>query len=352
MSIRNGMPSIRRVHGGNFIQEQAQKRLDEAVAPHQRKGLNALDVDAHEALLYLKKPSARVCTCRQVQKDVVEMGVKSEEAPKYKGISREEEVTIDWNAPLFGEPHEANFPEDASYNEYDFDTPVSEITPSVIESSPDCGICYRTGFVPGFEQYGQQRHVFTSHDMVDARGYTTDRSLTPHTFFRLDRNGEIVFVIPVPKYFAHAQVSVRNNYALLKDEQVFFQGTPLSLTHLKQNAGKPIAVSVRAEVFTHLVVVFDLGGDPLHVNVAQLAKVTDWTLFETIGNLNVVLPMTIPELPVGSVIVLPSKRMALRTTDVPNMRTAKGRNINWTCTTRVLQPQEALKSIHFGVKIY
>lgn len=352
MSIQKGLPQIRRVHGKNYTHKQAQARLDEAVVPYQQIGLNALKVDSHEVLVYLKNMSSRICTCKQVQDVVTEMDLEIAEAPKYHGIAEQQEITVDWGRPLFGEPGEAQRHEDAAtYDEFELVDEPSTVQPAIIESSNDCGICYRSGFVPGFEQYGKTRFVLTTHDVVDSNSVTIDRAVNPHVFQRLHPNGWILFSITVPKYFKSIMYSVRNGYEIL-NEQLWFNQVPLTLSDAKANAGRVIHIRVKAEEFTHVDITFDLGTDPIFANIAQMSKMTDWTLFETIGNLNVILPMTIPELPVGSVIILPSKNMGLRITDVPQLRTAKGHNLDWACTTRVMQPQEPLKSIHKGFRLF
>jgi hypothetical protein len=89
----------------------------------------------------------------------------------------------------------------------------------------------------------------------------------------------------------------------------------------------------------------------LYVNFPQFAKVTDWTTVETIGNISCVFPTRIPELLVGSYMVLPSKHIVVKITDVNYLREHDENNINWETTCRVLQPQEAAKSINKSFKL-
>lgn len=357
MAIKRGNPNIRRVHAGNYIQEQAQRRLDEAVKPAQQKGLNALGVDNHTILLYLKQMSTTVCSCREVQQDIVEMDVRDESPVQIAGIGQETgtEINIDWSRPLFGESGEVvtDIEDMSGANDYDFVDDAQQPTAvnHVIESSPDCGICYRSGFVPGFEQYGQVRYVLTTHNMVNENAYNIDRTEQPHMFHKLAATGWIEFEIKVPKYFKSVKYSVRNNHDLL-NEKLFIGNQPLCLDDLKAFAGQTLPIRVRAETFTHAVVVFDLGSDPIVANIAQLSKLTDWTQFETIGNLGVILPMTIKELPVGSFIIVPDKYIGLKVTDVQYLRTSKNHNLDWNVTTRVAQPMESWKSIHKSFQLF
>lgn len=351
MSISKGMPTIRRKNAKNFIQKQAQARMDEVVRPYQQQGLNALGVDSHEVYVYLKSMSSRICTCRQVQDTVTEMDLEIHEPVTPQGIAEEQEIVINWAKPLFGEPNEANFQDDTSYDEFEFDTEPSPVQTSIIESSADCGICYRSGFVPGFEQYGRTRNVFTTHDIVDQNSYTINRRVTPHVLEKLAATGWVEFALVIPKYFKAITYSVRNGYEIL-NEQLWLNQAPLTLADVQANAGRTLFIKVLAKQFTHVDVTFDLGSDPILANIAQMSKVTDWTMFETIGNLNVILPMTIPELPVGSVLYLPKKSMGLRIVDVPQLRTAKGQNLDWACNVRVMQPQEPLKNISKGFRLF
>ena len=341
-----GLPKIQRIHAKNFIQDEADKRLHEVVVPYQQQGLNALGVDYHNVLFYLKKPSTQSCTCREIQTETT-LGQSANTVARKEGISEVHEISVDWRKPLFGEPNEQRFDEvdDKELNDYDFDDSEVPHANQLIESSVECGICYRHGYLPGFEQYGKQRVVFTTHDLANSYGYTINRSVGPHVFERLHQAGWVEFDLFVPKYFVSASFSIRNNVQIL-DNVLSLAAGPLGLDTLNQSRGTTIRVRVCAEYFTHLVVVFDLGTSPIHANIAQLSKATDWTLFSTIGNLNVFLPMTIPEVTNGSFIVVPKINLALIVTDVTFLRVATGQNLDWSVNTRVSQPQEPVTKIH------
>lgn len=350
--MSRGLPNIRRTHARNYIPVEADLRLKEVTQPYQNQGLNALGVDCYEVLLYLKQMSSRQCTCRAIQVES-ELGSMPITDIQHTDIGGAHEITMDWKRPLFGEPHEARFEETDGDNidDYGFDDAEPEpMAAQLIESTPDCGICFRSGFVPGFVQYGKHRTVFTTHDVVDVVGYTVDRSAGPHVFEKLHANACVGFDLHVPKYFKHVSISIRNNKTILDD--VLFLDQALTHADLLANRGKTLRVLVRADYFTHVVVVFDLGTEPVYANIAQITKATDWTLFNTIGNLNVVLPMTIPELPTGSIIAVPKHGVVLTVTDTPFLRTADGRNLDWSVNTRVVQPQETTMKIHKSVRLF
>lgn len=347
-----GLPDNRRVHAKNFIQKEADARLNEVVKPYQRQGLNALGVDNYEVLLYLKKPSTRVCTCREIQM-TTEVG-DTNVAIQREGVSEQtdREIVIDWRRPLFGEPNEARVEEEdgTGLEDYEFDDSPTPHANQLIESSADCAVCYRTGFTPGFEQYGKHRMLFTTHDVVASHGYNINRTSAPHVFDRLHTQGWVEFEFKVPKYFKGAYYSIRNNRNLL-DCVPTAQSGVFNKQFLDVNRGNTVRIRVSAVQFTHLVLIFDLGTEPVYANVAQLSKVTDWTMFSTIGNLTVILPMTIPELTNGSFIIVPKTGIALVVTDVTYLRVSEQSNLDWSVNARVSQPQETQTKIHKCLQI-
>ena len=350
--MARGTPSIQRVHARNYIQKEADLRLKEVTRPYQQQGLNALGVDAYEVFLFLKKMSSTACTCREVQTVVQDVAAAPTTIVR-TGISETNEIDIDWKRPLFGEHQDATAEQDDDHlsdYEFDDDEPVTHQR-QLIESSADCGICYRTGFVPGLEQYGKRRIVLTTHDLVDVHSYTINRGLAPHVFERLHPSGYVEFEFTAPKYFKSVSYSIRDN-TQLTDSTPYLQSGPLDAEYLRMSGGNKIRVRVNAESFTHLVFTFDLGTDPIYANIAQLSRATDWTLFSTIGNLNVILPMTIPELTNGSIIVVPKVGLTLTVTDTTYLRTAEVKNLDWSVNTRVCQPQESTTRIAKEFKLF
>jgi hypothetical protein len=267
-------------------------------------------------------------------------------------MNENNEITFDWGRPLFGEQNEAKFSDDEiDESDYGLEESPTPHTVNVIEASPDCGICYRSGFVPGFEQWGKHRIVLTSHDLSNEFSYFIDREQQPHTFNRMHGSGFVEFEVSIPRYFKGANVSVRNNYDILA-ELPTVNGQPLTLSLLQMLAGSKVAVRIVAEQFTHVVLVFDLGTEPVLANIAQLSKQTDWTTFEAIGNLQAILPMTIEEVTVGSIMIVPNMNLGLRIVDVTYLRTARSFNVDWSVNTRVAQPQEPWRHIHKATRLY
>lgn len=366
MPVNRGVPGTSRIHARNFTHQQAKQRFQEAIPAIQETGLNALQVDSYEVLLFRRVYSTEVCTCRQsnlVTRSEDESFSGTVQEPSFGSLrEQQDELVINWGASAFGEQFDHTVEPDEMPNlstnddGYDFDDEqgISGLEgPAVnaLDETPACGICYRHGFIPGYEQYGQQRTLFTTNDVVGISGYTINRSAAPHIFEKVVDDGTVSFELSVPKYFKSVSFSIRNNFEVL-DDKLLFSGNFLSLAALKANAGKTIVVECDAEEFTHIHVVFDVGAEPILANIAMLSKMTDWQQFEAIGTLNVVTHTDLNDFPVGSLFIIPKKGMGLRTTDVPILRPASGQSLDWSVNTRYMQPQEALKYIHKGFFIY
>ncbi len=354
MAIRKGTGQIKRVHAKNYIQEQADARLREAVTPYQRQGLNALGVDSFEVKYYHAVKSTILCTCQQTEvaasfprSDSNTAVMTKTDAPKYG----DQEIVIDYSRPLFGQRGESLYAEDLDIeDELAIDDNAEEqgrtVINSLFSSSSDCGICFRTGYLPGYELYGYDRRLLTTYDIVDSRGYHKDVSTAPHTITQIDTKGWVSFNVDVPKYIKGLSFIIRNNLALLVDEVLYdAQGLPLSLASFIAAAGQTLTLYVQAPAFTHVVLEFDVGTEKVRANLAQSSRTTDWTLFDTLGNIQIILPMTIQEVSPTDVVHVPSRNTAFKVTDEQYLRTSLERNLDWAVSVRVLQPTEALRSI-------
>lgn len=341
-------------HGKNYIQKEANSRMDEIVNPAKEQQLNALGVDSFETFVFRALLSTTVCTCKETPQYRYQETSSTDIPINIR--SQEVEIKISSGArPLFGEPSDFNATGDNDPNsEFELDDMDDQreypVSSSVIETNPDCGICYRTGFVPGYELYGHERKVYTTHDVEDMFAFTVNQTTTPHTLERVHNSGWTSFEIAIPKYFKTCTYSIRNNYEIINDK-VYVGSAYLTLADLKANAGKTLVVRVQSNAFTHLVLDFDLGTVPVKANLAQMSKVVDWTMFETAGNIGIVLPSYIGELPVGTVLIVPSRNAAFKVSDVQYLKLANGSVMDWQCTTRFLQPQEKIRNILKGFRV-
>lgn len=361
MTIHNGRGAHRR-HAHNFIGKQADQRMQEIIKPAQERGLNALDVDTFEVLYYRRANSSMPCSCQKapapalLDHSAIDSGAVPRHVQPVIDFGDDGEIVIDHNNNLFGTRSTMGDHDDddgghgqINPEEIEEDDFSGQSQDKVFALSTDCGICYRNGMLPGYELYGHDRKVLAGAHIFDTYGYTLDTSASPHTFNVIDPDGAYVdFVIEVPKYFQKMRYSLRNNQHFLPDDVLFLptqNNQLLTLAAVRMSAGHELLVRVRADQFTHLVIEFDLGVEPVRAGLAQDNKATDWTMFDTMGSVSVVLPMTIDSVETSDVLYIPSRKRTLKVSDVTYLRTARDKNMDWQVQTRVLQPQEALKRI-------
>lgn len=342
----------------NFIHDEARARLGEVIKPAQEKLANALQVDRYETLLYIKKMSTSFCSCQH--KDILDDELTHDAGntaveqlrtlpPVYSEHQRSTDVIIDYGRnPIgdFGAFTEDSRNEDPS--DYDLD---DDDQTTMLGESPDCAICYRSGFVPGFELFGFQRNVLTTFDIKDMNSAQIERITEgPDVIVNWTPQSFVEFLVPVPKYFQSVRYSVRLHHDIL-DDKLFVGQDYLTLQTLLNNRGKFVAIRCKAGRFTHIDITFDLGSETLYTNIAQFSKVIDWTKAETLNNISVVWPTRIPEMTPGSYLVLPKKGVMLKTNDTQFLREHNNNNMNWETNCRVLQPQEPVRNIHKGFRL-
>ncbi len=356
--IKSGKGVIRRRHAKNYIDSQSDRRLQECVRPYQQQGLNALGVDYFEVQLYQHILSTVVCTCKQTELPITH----NQELPPNvvnPNSSTDDIIRIDYMRPLFGTRSESltNLDEESALEIsldddeiIDDDGEPIKTSENLFSANPNCGICYRTGYIPGYVLYGFDRKVLTTHSLSNTYGYHINKSTAPHTFNKQDeREGFVEFELTIPKYFKRVKYSVRNNMDILFDEELYnSNGQPLTVQDLRFYAGRKFIIRVLAMDFTHAVLEFDLGVSTTHANIAMMSKNLDWSMIDTLGNMNVILPMTIQEVQAQDFIYVPTRNQVLKVTDTPFLRTARDKTLDWSCNTRICQPQEPAKRIHVG----
>ena len=347
--ITKGTGVIKRRHPKNYIHKQADARLREVVTSYQNQGLEALGVDSFEVKYYHQCTSVQLCTCQQTELPV---GKSASTATMTKtNGNADQEIVIDYVRPLFGAVGDSLSAEDESDEDefalVDDDSGVDRVD-SLFSSSADCGICYRSGHIPAFELYGHDRRVLTTFDIADTYGYHKNITTSPHTLVKLDpAQGYVDFVVEVPKYFKGVAYSIRNNTSLLVDEVlVDSTGMPITEAYLRASSGGVALVRYMSDMFTHAVIEFDLGTERVWANLSQASKATDWTMFDTLGNIQIILPMTIRDVAPGDIIHVPSRNTTFKISDEQYLRTAEDRNLDWQVNVRVLQPTEGLNFIH------
>lgn len=345
MSVMGSRGRHARIHAKNFTGSRVQKRLDNTVAAIQTQLTNAQMVDAHHVLYFSRHKGATACTCRQTP---VEEGDRPQDLIVPVDSFAHGTFTVDHRAPLFGE-HGTDVAFDEQIPDEDVDFDDNAANPTLFNGGNACALCYKTGTVPGYSIIGHERFVLCTHDIRDLDGYFINRSAAPNVFERQHHEGFVEFAVDVPLFFKTVSISVRDGADIVTSD-VLTGGHVVSTQDFIHNAGNIILLRVTAESFTHLVVCFDIGVDT-RISLAQLSRTTDWTLFDTVGSLEVSLPIWIPEVQTGDVIVIPERDLSLKVTDVPSLRTARGQPLDWRATVRVLQPQEPLKWIAKGFNL-
>jgi hypothetical protein len=371
--VTRGPATIKRTHAKNYIQREAQKRLNETVAPFNTQTHNALAVNAVEVDLYqIQDRTGYPCSCE-----------KTEHLPQYENIpnsnvppvvptqnndsSEGVKIRLKDN-DLFGDSRAEHIMDALEFDVSGEDHPFTsnDKTSKEPEGNVDyedglflgnniqCGICYRAGFQPGYKAWGKQRHVLTHKDIETAVDYWVDTTKSPHIIRKQVQTTKpfVEFKIMVPKYFSHLVFSVRNNEKLIQGEKLYDEfNEQLTLGHFKTHAGQVITVRTRAKEFTHVVVEFDLGNQKLVANIGGESQTLDYSMLETIGNMSVVLPPSVNEIKSNDVLIIKKRRLALKIIDKERKITSDQRRLEWMVQTRVLQPTEALKYIAEGFKL-
>ena len=112
--------------------------------------------------------------------------------------------------------------------------------------------------------------------------------------------------------------------------------------------GKKMVVRVRNAEFSHMVIEFDTGLDLINANISKISQGQDYTLLDVTAEISVVLSRKIPKVRLNDVIYIPQRKLVLKLNDNSILETAVEHKLQWEVSTRVLQPQEALRNIATG----
>lgn len=366
MAIKRGTNSIRR-HGKNYIQETAQKRLDEVVRPFNEQVINSLYVDSVEIDYYsIQNKIGTPCSCDKsdVKPGIVDvesnvtpnMPVKDSDTTGIKVKFQDSDIFGESIAEKIYNDSTEDYVLDVSGEETHLNLTSNDYDESFLNGgSVNCGICYRTGLVPPFKAYGKQRILLTHHDILDIDGYLVDRTEAPHKITTHDANvpGFVLFEFQVPKYWKTVHVSIRDNLMVLGSERLLMvDGSVLTGANLRMFSGRSIQVLVKASEFTHVVVEFELDVAPIRANISGEQMALDYDRLQTISDISVVLPPTLAEVETGDIIVIKNRNLVLKVRDKERKITADKRRLEWMVSTRVLQPTESLRNINKAYKLY
>ena len=359
-----------RKNARNFINEEAQKRLDETVKPFNDQTINALDVNKVEIDYYAIHQTGRPCSCEKTEALPEFTEVKEGNTPPTLETSQEttdETVSINLQDNLFGESAEKNYTDDVldvidqeheiDYNlegdqNHDHDGSVPFEDNLFHGSNTKRGICYRRGITPSYTSIGKSRYVLTTFDIANIDGYFIDRTRGPHAFIRQVDTGFVEFTVSVPKYFKHLIYSVRNNIEELFGCILYLpDGTEITRAVLDTFKGQEMTFRVHDEEFTHVTLEFDLGMPKVRGNLSGESIALNYRQLDSNTTFTVILPPTLPVVSNEDVLIIPERSLALKITNVAPKQTATRKLLEWEATARVIQPTEDVKRIHTGCKL-
>lgn len=344
MSVQSGNEKRTRSNARNFTHEQAQKRLTETVKPFNKQVINSLGVDAVTCSYFqVQDRTGRPCSC---QKQSIDTDVKTNvpvSMPESRAGTGMFELVLQDN-DFMGERAERTVI-DVTGDVPEIESPSGDFEVGMFgTNSVNCGICHRIGFQPGYQAYGKVRVLLTHYDINDMRSFQVDRAEQPHMMRKTDKEGYVEYPVRVPKVFTKVRYRVYENHAPVPDVPTLRNGKPIDLLFFQQCAGHETVIRVHAS-HTHVILEFDLGLPPLKVNISGENKSIDYERLETMSDITVILPPSVSEVSAKDILIINDRRLALRVTDKERKITADKRPLEWSVTTRVLQPTEQLKRL-------
>lgn len=373
MAIKRGTNTIRREHARNYTHKQAQRRLDEAVAPFNQQVENSLAVDAVEIDYYhIQQKTGIPCTCEQVAMEPLIHDLEETNIPPIVPTKDDDNGGIKvkfQDDEIFGDSIAEKIYNDSADTIIDVTGDGGRSTFQELRAegdggfadgllgggSVDCGVCYRTGFQPPYKAYGKQRFVFTNYQIESAQSYRVNTTKQPHTIEKhaIGMAGYVMFKTLVPKYFKSLTYSIRDNLVYLVSDRLFrTDGEPLRAEDVRSFAGREMEFLIKADCFTHVVLEFELEVPRLLANISGEVAALDYERLVTIGDINVILPPSLAEVENGDILIIKKRNLALKVRDKDRKITADKRRLEWSVSTRVLQPTEALRNIAAGFKLY
>lgn len=381
--LKRGVSPIDRRKDKNFYAKNAQKRLEESLpALHDRLD-NALGVNSHEVIIYKQNHIGLPCSCTKFHSEsmqqVKEDNPKEHDTPPVvaDSLSDMADIGISFNpGGLFGNKGQpegvARVPNNTSEVDFNDIGEVTDHIPTEDElaqmdsrmrdiyednmlagNTANCGVCFRTSYVPGYTAVGWSYTILDSLNTIDSEGYYHNTADHPVRLESEDVEGNYVeYSVLVPLFFSEVMYSVRDNTDIIKREQLYVRTDagfkPITYELLSHYRGKTVRLRVLATAYTHASIAFNQGADPILANVSEETESLNYLQENTVGNLTLVLPPRVGDLQAGDIIVMPSRNYTLKITEAPRKQTAGRVKLEWLVTTRTLQRSETLTSIHKG----
>lgn len=378
------MPNTRRIrHKGfrNSETRRVQKRIESVIEPHRARIANSLAVESLPCIVYKRTKIGTPCSCSMVEvdADIPDMVVNADsveavrEAEPVKVVEERSIKPLNGGLMGFGDEGGSMLDEmryESSFREIELGSmlPTSDVQTQMPE--PDvtgmyeelalggniinCPICYREGYVPAFQPVGYNYQTLTPLNVDYYEGYRIDLEALPNCFVRMADDAYCDFVITVPKYYRRGTWSMRNHEGELlpaSEIPVIVSGNrelPLSNFELNAFRGNKCRVRVRAQRFSHLIFVFDMGANEVMCNISEETQMLDYDKELTVANLSIVLPWNMGNIQPQDILVLPTRNYVLMVTDAPQKRNAQNQTWEWVVQTRTIQRKERVFNIHNG----
>lgn len=381
------MPNPKRIQHTKFRNSETkrvQKRIESVIAPHRDRIVNSLAVESLACIVYKRARIGVPCTCSMVETEQGNdyfVGADTVETPRepvsHRPNSSASVKGVDGGLFGFGELGGSVIDEQRmeapSYREVELTSmlptndPQTQMPASNLDSVYEelalggniinCPICYREGYVPAFQPVGYNYQTLTVMSVDYYEGYRVVAEALPNTFERMADDGFCDFLITVPKFYASGTWSMRTYEGELlppNEIPVIVEGDrELPFNNLELNAyrGKKCKIRVRARVFSHINIVFDIGARPVMCNISEETQMLDYDKELTVANLSIVLPWNMGNLAPQDILVLPSRNYVLMVTDAPQKRNAQNQTWEWVVQTRTIQRKERVFNIHRGTAI-
>jgi hypothetical protein len=359
MAIKRGPSNVRRNHARNFIQQQAQARMDETVKAYNHQVSNSLAVNAVQVVLYqIERQTGRPCSCCKTSAPIPDSSNVTPTIPQRDRVTDNIEIEFQ-DDDIFGSDMDDMMFNDVRVSDVSGMQPdsgvkaveVEEFEDSVGQGSVNCGICYRSLKQPGYKAYGRQRTLYTHYDIERIDGYHLDTTSSPHAMQREHPDGHVCFSVMVPKYFSSVIYSIREDLYVLREKPRRKDGKEITIEDLRRFAGQRMEIYIRSERFTHVVFEFDMGVPMLNANIGGETTTLDYDRLQTMSDIPIVLGPEVSDVNEGDIVVIPNRNLFLKIRDKERKVMQDQARLEWVCTSRVLQPTEPLKAIAKGYKL-
>lgn len=372
--IKRGTRTIQR-SGRNKLFKQAQARLEESVKPFNDQVENSIKVDGVEVEYYqIRNKVGTPCTCRakpalQQIKGVEEgddyeldhSNTTSESTDTFNVKFQDDEIFgSDLSDKILNGGFDDDLPnkgdrafEVSSKGEYLEDG--EDYSETGTGNNVKCGICYRTGMLPGYHAINKNRFLFTTLNYVNLNDTMVNDLEKPSRFeWQFEgHKGYVSFVVNVPKYWKSCTISIRNNEDILHRDRIKrIDGVDITGDYMRQFNGGEMEFFVFSPEFTHVTVEFSMNIEPVYANISGMQSSMDYETFRTMSNISATLPPSLKDVESGDIMIVPKKNLTLKIIDRERKDTSNNRRLEWSVTTRVLQPYDVLRHINKGYKLF